>query len=126
MRISKQQRAKNTVLALNVVRLQKSVFSQPELIADLTAAGCPYPKRVPAVLLNLNLLRKEGKNLVFTSSDPIYFKQVEEAMHNISAAKKNVLAIPPLPAIPMSETDAAINFLKLQGFKILRPEYKEV
>jgi len=124
MRITPEQRAKRAVLAINMIRQNKNSFNIKELISDLHNADCPYSARVPQLLLNLKLLEKNGKTYTFPSTEPIYFRQIQDAMHKISNAKQVLNVAAQLKPI-VSEEESMITFLKNKGYRILRPEFVE-
>lgn len=84
MKINPEQRAKQAAQAIATIRLNRKSFSYQGMIELLKNQKCPYPNRIPTVLIERNLLKKEGKEYVFTHDTPVYYGELRVALDDLS------------------------------------------
>lgn len=106
--------AKN-IISLNKIKTELTLFSQKQLIAEMKKHGIKYAKNLTSKLVKKGFVNKVGvSQYEWASEAPIYIGVIEEIFKEI---KKDFLK---LKSVSSSE-EAAIEFLKSKGYKIMKP-----
>lgn len=127
-------RAKNAARALNAIREISREFEYQNFMQMLKIQKCPYHQRIFTLLKNEGLIEKTMDGTYkFSSESPIFYKVLESGLAKIARSYqeshtkyKNKFSSPQPQQNIEDDTEKMIIHLKSLGYKILKPEFREV
>ena len=129
--LDSEARAKRAALAIADIKLNgRKTFDLGELGDLLHQHKCPYAKSLPNILKKAQLIVPDtnGKGFFrFVNEDPVHFGLIQSELDKVSHAtskygrrhrdKQKGITV----ALPKTELELAIEYLKSLGYKVLKP-----